>query len=95
MSFIISAAGHAPAAAAAIADDPVWASSDRGQVDRVKEYLAAELAAVPAGLAVLVDAAGHSDPQQHTVTITIRHITLAPDIPAEVEAPPDPQFAIP
>lgn len=79
MSFLIAAAGHAPAAAAAIADDPVWASSDMDQVARVKEFLAGELAAVPPGLAVLVEAAGHSDPQQHTLTITIRHIPLAQD----------------
>lgn len=83
MSFLITAAGNAPAAAAAIAGDPVWASSDTSQVERFKEFLAAELAAVAPGLAVLVEASGHADPQQHTVSITIRHIPLAQDGQAE------------
>lgn len=86
MSFSLAAAGPAPAAARAIADQPSWVTSDTSQLDRVKAFLAEELAAVAPGVAVLVEAFGHDDQLQHSVTITIRHITLAQDIPAEPDA---------
>ena len=83
MSFALTAAGNAPAAAKAIADQPSWQTGDTSQLDRVKEFLDAELAAVAPGLAVLVEANGHHDQHQHSLNITIRQIKLAQDAPAE------------
>lgn len=83
MSFNLTAAGNAPAVAKSIADQPSWQTGDTSQLDRVKEFLDAELAAAAPGLAVLVDANGHHDQHTHYLTITIRQITLAQDAPAE------------
>lgn len=86
MSFGLAAAGNAPAAAKAIAEDPSWTTGDTSQLDRVKAFLADELAAVAPGVAVLVEANGYQDRLQHSLSITIRHIPLAQDAPAEASA---------
>lgn len=84
MSFGISAVGRARNVAAKIAQQPAY-TTDSSQLDRVKAFLAEELAAVSPKVPVQVTVSGHHDRHSHSLTLTIQHVILADEEPDNID----------